>query len=131
MSGEPPKESELELTYEDYVGNGGMLDPESFRMLETFESLDTSNINPQSLKDSRDQVNSVASFVKVELTPRERDMYVLLRTLPENNAPVKSGRKPKDLYDPVLLAEIFRITDPTKRDKFVKRYPNIFPGNGK
>lgn len=129
---EPVKEPEVALqtittTYEDYVGRGGILDPESFGHLESFEGLEGNRINASSLKAFISQANSMTSFAKVELTSGERDMYVFLRTLPQNSAPVKSGlKRPQGLTDQVLLAEIFRVTDPTKREKFVSKYPNIF-----
>jgi hypothetical protein len=126
MNGEPGKKAELDsqtipTAYEDYIGKGGKLDSDSFHMLENFEVLDESRIDSAALKNSRDQANDMASLARVNLTDKEVDMYILLRTLPENQALVISGKRPSGLDDPDLLAEILRITDPAKHDKFVKK----------
>ena len=124
MGGESVKEASQDFktittAYKDYADKGGRLDPESFEMLNTFQGLDESQIDESYLETNRSWPESIGGF-----TGREVDMYVLLRTLPpEDDRPVASGRKPQGLGDHELLAEILRVTDPAKREKFVKKYP--------
>lgn len=117
--------------YEDYVGKGGILDPKSFQMLETFSALDGNRIEASALRNSKLLISDMASHARVKLNQREVDMFILLSTLPENSTPVECGKKPQQLSDQALLAEILRVTDPVKRDKFVTKYPSISPPVGK
>ncbi len=112
--------------YEDYKSGGGMLDLESYRMLENFRDLRNCYVDKGSLIASIFQVETMAPGV--ELTDREIGMYTLLRTLAlqGKDTPPNERQIPQTLEDQVLLAEVLLFTNPQKSEEFKKKHSDIF-----
>jgi hypothetical protein len=114
-------------SYEEYIDRGGVLDFESYRKLESCDILNIEYSSPESIEKSRAQAHSMATFADIQLTDREVNMYILLRTLPLDTRD-SSGQivEPLQMSDQVLLSEILRFTKSFEHEKFVKKYNNIF-----
>ena len=120
---------EISLTnYQTYRSEGGILNSESYGMLESFTGLKNRSLRVSTFNIPRSQGISMATFAKIELVEEEIGMYVLLRTLPPSKESTSEELtlNPEQLSDQVLLAEILRFTKSTQREEFIKKYPNIF-----
>jgi len=117
-------------TAEEYWKSGGILDRKSF----DYAMLGLADIVEKPLlvdKSSLAQVKIMVWFSHIPVTSEQEYLYAILREMvgnpnegydfPEGTVPVWT------LDDEDLLAEVFLLTnDKTKRNSFMKAYPNIF-----
>jgi len=64
--------------YKNYKDEGGILDPNSYWMLENFSQSESRRISVGAFEASRIQANSMASYAKIELTDKETDSTFFL-----------------------------------------------------
>jgi hypothetical protein len=123
--------------YNGYKAKGGTLVQEYYELAIEFSengwkllSEEADIFSCTSILASFSQARHMAHYAEIELTEVEKLMYVFLRIRPleENIEDTRKdgGFRPQGLNDQVLMAEIFLITNPDKREKFVRRWENIF-----
>jgi len=123
-------------TIKEYWESGGTLNRCGFeKAVEVLSKQAKGEKRRVSNNSTLRQVENMASFSKVSMTPDQEYLYVVLREMTGETKgeshfpqPEKSGIMPPwALTDQRLLAEVIRLTgDKTNLDTFMNAYPNIF-----
>ena len=118
---------------EEYWQLGGMLNKDSFDKAMRVLSGLTPEGNPLPMRNSSSaQVENMARYSKVPLTPKQQYLYVVLREMTSGNE--RGSDFPPEtpgtvsawaLTDQRLLTEVLRLTDKKKLGFFMRAYPNI------
>ena len=116
---------------EEYWKSGGMLNRNSFekaRAVLSKQANEERRVSDSSLA----QVENMARFSKVPITPEQKYLYAVLRDMTretEGKSGSPSGTVPVwVLTDQRLLAEVLRLTDKVKLNFLMRAYPNIWDG---
>lgn len=119
---------------EEYWQSGGMLDRFSFDRAMRVLSESIPKNNPLPIRNrSLAQVENMAIYSDVPLTPGQQYLYMVLREMTSENE--RGSDFPSEtpgtvpawvLTDQRLLAEVLRLTDKKKLDFFMRAYPNIW-----
>jgi len=127
------KEQVIDANIEEYWESGGMLNRDGFEKAVSVLSGQANEEKHRVSNNSLAQVENMARFSKVHITPEQKYLYAVLRGMTgetdrrPDSLPDRSGTMPPwRLDDRSLLAEVLRLTDETNLDPFMRAYPNIF-----